>query len=115
MRTTTNLILIFTVSIFLFSACGSSKSNDKTSFSNCEELISYTQYRYYDAIKSEWGPGSIGETWDANAGTGDIEMKVKVKWDNIKCNGKSVVIQFTNLGTDKSPSKYDGIYCDDYK
>lgn len=118
------------VGAFLFLAFGSdetensdanSNSNEvKTSFSNCDELLDYVRPKGYNTLKSDWGGGAIDEPWDAS-GVGELKMRVNVKWNNIKCNGKSVEITFVNNYTslansfDKNPGAFNSVYCGDYK
>ena len=119
------LLILFIVvfGVFVFSKYSNNKNNSsssinsggkKTSFDNCIELVEYTRYKTYSDLKSEWGEGNIGEPWDASA-VGDLNMKVKVRWSNIKCNGNTVEIMFVNGNIiDKMPTSYDGIFCDAY-
>ena len=121
MKKTLLTTLVLAMVIGLASCGGGKKSKETpTTFSTCDELKDFAGYYSYADLATKWGAGTIAEPWDAS-GTGSQEMKVKVTWDNIKCNGRAVTIMFTNSHTGagdaftKSPNLYDGIFCDDYK
>lgn len=71
-----------------------SEPTSKTNFNNCDEVVTYVSGLSYSTIVSKWGEGSIGEPWNANAGVGEIDVRVNITWNNVKCNGKSVVLTF---------------------
>ena len=89
---------------------GSTKEVDFKNFSTKEELGSFIEFKSYNDLKEVWGLGEIGEPWDAS-GIGELKMRVSVKWENVKCMGKSVKINFDNDFTDikdaveKNPGK----------
>lgn len=117
MRTT---ILPVLASILLMTSC-SNNSNEteqiKTSFSNCEELKSYVKYYEYPHLATLWGPGEIGEPWNASGLAYDKQMMVVVVWNNVKLNGKSVKIWYVNASkyaTTKNPLTFHGVQCEDF-
>ena len=94
------LIIIF---VFLFLAFGSSDEQEekKTDFSSKDEFYEYVKNKSYSDLKESWGEGEFSEPWDAS-GTGAGDFLIEVSWDNVKVEGKSVKVMFTNSGLEKN-------------
>jgi hypothetical protein len=98
--------------VFLFLALASgedknTKSEVKTNFSNCAEVIDYVKYRGYQSLKEEWGEGQLGHIGLDNSG----EFEIDVKWDKVKVNGRTVEFTFTKSQTSGTPLTFVSAYC----
>ncbi|WP_281637038.1 hypothetical protein [Flavobacterium marginilacus] len=95
--------------VFLAFASGEDKNEKteaKTNFSDCSEVISYVKYRGYQSLVEEWGEGQVGRSSLDNDGNFEID----VKWDKVKVNGRTVEFTFTR-GEYNSPSTFVSAYC----
>ena len=81
-------------------ASGEDKNETKkTSFSNCDELGDYVEYRGYQSLVEEWGEAEKGRIHISNEG----QFLIDIKWNKIKVHGKTVVFTFTKDQTTDTP------------
>lgn len=102
-------ILLTGFFIFLAFASGEDKNEKtevKTNFSDCSEVISYVKYRGYQSLVEEWGEGQVGRSSLDNDGN----FQIDVKWDKVKVNGRTVEFTFTQ-GEYNNPSTFVSAYC----
>lgn len=102
----------FISGIFLFLAFASGSENEKktevkTNFSSCSEVIDYVQYRGYQSLKDEWGEAKLGHIGMDNDG----QFEIEVVWNQVKVNGNTVEFTFTKDQTSDTPMNFVNAYC----
>lgn len=109
-KTISSSLIVF---FFLFIAYGSGEKKEKikTSFNNCDEILSYVKGKSYYKLKETWGEGNVRFSY--NLGRGNVRYyKFIVKWNNIKCNNKPIELSFdTNYENEIKYSSYGTIMC----